>query len=59
MFTIISKDEKARTNKQTAGAVIPQTGSIITEKQQLFCNAHLRTICQIMIKLFLQQGTER
>ena len=35
-------------NKKTAGAVILQTGSTITEKEQLLCNTHLSTICQVM-----------
>ena len=35
------------------------TGSEITEKEQLLCNAHLSTICYYMITSFHQPGTER
>ena len=56
MFTNVSKEEKY---KKTAGAVILQTGSTITEKEQLLCNIHLSTICQVMIKSFHQPGTGR
>ena len=49
--------QKMKRPKRTAGAVILQTGSTITEKEQLLCNTHLSTICQIMIKSFHQPGT--
>ena len=51
--------KKTQTVKKTAGAVILQTGSTITEKEQLLCNAHLSTICQVMITSFHQPGTGR
>ena len=35
------------------------TGSEITEKEQLLCNAHLSTICYYMITSFHQPGTEK
>ena len=43
-------------DQKTAGAVILQTGSTITEKVQLLCNTHLSTICQVMIKSFHHQA---
>ena len=46
-------------NKKTAGEVILETGSTIVEKEQLLCNTHLSTICQIMFKPFHQPGTGR
>ena len=34
--------------EKTAGAVLLQTGSEITEKEQLLCNTHNNTICHIL-----------
>ena len=50
---------KIKITQKTAGAVILQTVSTITEKEQLLCNTHLDTICQVMIKSFHQPGTGR
>ena len=51
--------KQTKGHKKTAGAVILQTGSTITEKEQPLCSTHLSTICQIIIKSFHQQGTGR
>ena len=53
------KIKKSQTVKKTAGAVILQTGSTITEREQLLCNTHSNKICQIMITSFHQPGTGR
>ena len=44
---------------KTAGAVILETGSTITEREQLLCNIHQSTIFQIMIRSFHQPGAGR
>ena len=42
---------------QAQGAVLLQTCSEITEKEQLLCNTHNVTICHITIMPFHQLGT--
>ena len=44
---------------KTAGAVLLQTASTITEKEQLLCNTHNGTISQIIFMSFHQPGTGR
>ena len=56
MFLMIKKTQK---DQKTTGALILKTGLTITEKEQLLCNTHLSTICQVMIKSFHQPGTGR
>ena len=46
-------------SEKTGGAVLLQTGSEITEKEQLPCNTHNETICHITIMPFHQQSTGR
>ena len=45
--------------RKTAGAVLLQTGSEITEKEQLLCNNHNDTICHIALIPFHQPATGR
>ena len=45
--------------QKTAGAVLLQTGSEITEKEQLLCNTHNDTICHVTLMPFHQPGTGR
>ena len=42
--------------KKTAGAVILQTVSEITEKEQPFCNIYRITICQVQLGHFTNQA---
>ena len=58
-ITQLNVHKHMKKTKKTAGAVILPTGSTITEKEQLLCNTHLSTICQVMIKSFHQPGTGR
>ena len=44
---------------QTAGAVLLQTRSEITEKEQLLCSTHSDRICHVTIMPFHQPGTGR
>ena len=44
---------------KTAGAVLLQTASTITEKEQPFCNTHNITFCNDTIIPFHQPGTGR
>ena len=57
---MVQKQSQTQNSTQkTAGAVLLQTGSEITEREQLLCNTHNDTICNITIMPFYQPGTGR
>ena len=53
--TIVRKQNQIQ--EKTAGVVLLQTGSEITEKEQLLCNTHNDIICHDIIMPFHQPGT--
>ena len=56
MSQTVQKFEKVL---EKAGAVLRQTGSEITEKEQLLCNTHNATIFHDTLMPFHQPGTGR
>ena len=44
---------------QNSWGSLLQTGSEITEKEQLLCNTHNDTNCHVILMPFHQQGTGR
>ena len=59
MSQSVQKFTQLRKLRKTAGAVLLQTGSEITEREQLLCNTHNNTICHIILMPFHQPGTGR
>ena len=55
----MSQGQTQNETQKTAGTVLLQTGSEITEREKLLYNTHNDTICHIPIMQFHQPGMGR